>query len=71
MDVPEKRANGYVLPLKSTVSMDVNELSVYDEIEDATETPGADISGFNTSSYRGPILEKLAIIPPANVPFVV
>jgi hypothetical protein len=37
-------------------------------MEEAIETPGAAISGFNTSSYLGPILEKEAIPPPTGFP---
>jgi hypothetical protein len=50
IEVPEKRAKGYVLLLKEIDENCVNELSVNEEIEETIFTPGAAISGFNTSS---------------------
>ena len=41
---------------------------VNDDIEDATLTPGAEISGLTLSSKVGPLLEKFANVPPPIAP---
>ena len=48
--------------------IDVKALSVNELIDDATVTPGAVTSGLLRSSIVGPKDEKLAMVPPTQLP---
>ena len=68
MEVPESRANLYILLLNSTLPIDVYCPSVKEERAAAIATPGAAISGFISPSNLGPLLENEAIPPPIGFP---
>ena len=59
MLVPDSLAKEYVIPLNSTVSVALKLASVKELIDDSTDTPGAEISGFRRPSSVGPRVEKL------------